>query len=271
MEKIFELKSWNEFPDKIAEINEKYGQYKDGDFTLKNKILYRGQADSKWELKTTLERYSSEPWTIRDYARLAMRCSPEIESITNHDFSLPTFENMEVILQKDFDQNLGNIPCYSYWVYLRHHGFPSPLLDWTASPYIAAFFAFADQEIDENAAIYIYIETPEGNKTGWVGEQYITVKDPYVKTHKRHFLQQAFYSLCTQADGEEHYFCSHEKVFEWNDPDQDVLFKIIIPGSERRKVLSWLDSVNINYFSLFQTEDALMKTLAFKEIENFDN
>ena len=49
--------------------------------------------------------------------------------------------------------------------------------------------------------------------------------------------------------------------------EQDVLVKYLIPVSERDKVLEKLDLMNVNAYSLFGSEEALMDTLAYREIE----
>jgi hypothetical protein len=62
-------------------------------------------------------------------------------------------------------------------------------------------------------------------------------------------------------------YAPHEGVFSRNDPNQDVLLKFTIPATERIKVLTALDSYNLNAFSLFDSEEALMETMALRHID----
>jgi len=49
--------------------------------------------------------------------------------------------------------------------------------------------------------------------------------------------------------------------------DQNDLRKLIIPGSLRLEILDRLDHMNINGYTLFNSEDGLMEALSFREIE----
>ncbi len=63
-------------------------------------------------------------------------------------------------------------------------------------------------------------------------------------------------------------FANHEDVFNSRQPtEQDLLWKIVIPADERAKVLAHLDEFNLNAYSLFGSEESLMETLAYREID----
>ena len=59
----------------------------------------------------------------------------------------------------------------------------------------------------------------------------------------------------------------HQDVFDRANPNQDLIWKIIVPAKERLKALSFLSSVNINAFSLFDSDESLMEILAVEHID----
>jgi hypothetical protein len=186
-------------------------------------------------------------------------------------WEMPDFDTIKN-WTKDYDAHRNpneKVLSYSYMAHLRHNGFPSPLLDWTRSPYVAAFFAFAKPHSDE-VAIYAFAVSPNNSKFGASTEPQIQLLGPYVKTHRRHFRQQSRYTISAKFDMATGWqFVPHEHVFNLGrtDPDQDVGWKIIVPASAQGKVMRILDRVNINAFSLFESEEALMEMLAVPEID----
>lgn len=274
---IHDLNRWEEFEPKINEIISQYGSHGDDQLRLSNRILYRGQSNGCWELTTTLERYTNHQYTIESYIIDTLNCVSEIESHTANNFNLPELEFIIKEINNKSSEFFLHLPVYEYWAYLRHHGFPSPLLDWTYSPYIAAFFAFSEKIDSEGCSIYVFIEWPEGNKSSFGSNPRINVLGPDIKTHKRHFLQQSWYSIALQKERDlpdlKEYACqniiSHEEIFKSSQDDQDLIIKITLPTSERIKVLNYLNKYNINQFSLFQSEESLVKALAYKNLRQW--
>jgi hypothetical protein len=232
-------------------------------------VWFRGQSDASWGLKTTLERYTNHVFSIDEYRDLTLRIKPILEATTGgswetSDWSDPSWP-IDIFFRK--------VMNYDYLVYLRHHGFPSPLLDWSLSPYVAAHFAFAHAKPDRDVAIYTYSEMPHNIKSSnSKGPKIVTHGGYNLKTHKRHYQQQSAYTVCLEEDQstQRWQFVSHERIFDLakaGPAEQDTLYETIIPGNERVKVLKHLDRFNLNAYSLFGSDESLLDTLAFREID----
>jgi len=257
--------SWKKFKEKIDDLRKEYGNA-EGKSNKVSRLLYRGQASAEWPLRTTLERATHQVFNLYGYFLYANRGAKEIESYTGKNWGIKSHPEVKEEIRISQHPLHPYIPNYDYHVYLRHYRFPSPLLDWTESPYIAAFFACVESHNNDDSAVYCFVEMPEGMKSGSTSQATISVYGPNVRTHKRHFAQKSWYTVATKWDAAKdgHVFCSHEEVFQRDDPKQDLLFKLILPAADRITALRELNDFNINYFTLFQDEESLIRAIATK-------
>jgi len=228
--------------------------------------LYRGHADARWKLETTLERQYPTCTGVVDYYSRAIRAKDQIEAYSGRSWTPMAIPDYE----KFVDASRMHVPPDSatleYLAYLRHHAFPSPLLDWSQSPYVAAYFAMGSAASQtERVAIYAFVEHAGYGKGTSSASPAIHSIGSTIPAHKRHFLQQSEYTYCVFRQGDERHYASHETAMElgYSEP-QDLLWRFTLPTKERSVVLRHLDKYNLNAFSLLGSDESLMETVAFR-------
>ena len=229
--------------------------------------LFRGQSDSEWRLETTLERALNdrEPNDgklihVAEYFKIMQETMPEFGPIGGRSWDLPESTSITEI-SGIFAPNEQEL---AFMTYVRHVGFPSPLLDWTRALNVAAFFAFEKEpELNEKAAIWVYVaDTGNGQHSG---SPVVKCIGPKITTHPRHVAQRGQYSvgLNKEAGGALCYASMHKFFFDRRRPVEfgHLILKLTLPVSERAKVLEYLDERGINEESLMRPEDVLARAL----------
>ncbi len=218
------------------------------------RLLFRGQR-RQWRLRTPFHRSgraNMHLFALKDIPALRRHLSAR----TSHVFRLENQDEYGAFL------NL-----------IQHHGYPTPILDWTYSPYVAAFFAY--RGITNGVAA----SAPPGAKVrilvfdseAWTRslqavsllihpQLHVTVREFIAIDNERMVPQQAV-STVTSVDDMETYIRSRET------DEKKYLTAIDLPVRERKRVIRELSYMGITAGSLFPGLDGACEEL--KE-RNFD-
>lgn len=227
--------SWGEFKDYVAELI-RNGKH----------LLFRGQADRAWKLRTTLHRHGRYDLLRYDQEDIRL-LAPRVDSVCAQRYNL------------DDPADYGALLSLA-----QHHGFPTPLLDWTRSPYVAAFFAL--ESVIKNATSSGYSRIFAFDGDAWMHDtpQVVSLADPHpaitlrefaAHNNPRHFPQQSV-----------HVFSNVQDVESWvnlveEGKERRYLTLIDIPWSERRFAIRELDYMGVSAATLFPGLEGICRAL----------
>jgi len=254
---------WPEFKAQIEKHIPKERRFSAKAKTGFSRSLFRGHASDKWTLATTLERRIKDEISLHEYMRL---CSSARRYMGNYSPSAITFDEN---IAFTYDDLRVQFPNFEYLAFLRHHGFPSPFLDWTESPYVAAFFALRDAPPSDASAarVYVYISDTGSGRGYCTSSPHILIQGPFASIHERHAMQQCWYTMAVRQEGDDCIISSHHEALNISvgaGQIQDLVTSFDISLKDREEALADLYSMNISAYTLFRSVDTLIETTSHR-------
>jgi FRG domain len=235
------FETWNDFKNGVRDVLP--GSH---DYDVYKRFLFRGQGNADWPLRSTFDRSYSK-------AQAASR------------------DTLAKDLIREFYDECERFSAWRYPIddprvlaMAQHHGLPTRLLDWSFSPYVAAYFAFSwfmfekEGEQTGNVAIWI-LNRDEVQKKAPEGQlQIISVQDYENSRLGSQF--GLFTYLKTNESSLEDYLTSPAVELG------SALTKLEIPRSEARQALQDLILMGIHHGTIFPGREGIANTIKLRNL-----
>ncbi len=251
------LLSWRYFFDFVHQTMLDYHTY-----------IWRGHRNDNWLLEPTLDRLVKKA---------------KVPKTKRHKFRNDHLEQFKYATR---GRRGANPPLLKdendWWALGQHYGLATPLLDWTASPFVAAYFAFIGNESPQTRYRAVYalhkpsIEKYVEDKARDIERNNKKEKKLLDESKKQvNVLRKAFLDLPVKREvkfirpfsDENQRLVNQGGLFTRSPDDIDLtawvqesfqdeksgyyLMKILIPNNDRESCLKGLNRMNINHLTLF--------------------
>ena len=220
--------TWRAFGDYIqTELNQEPG------------FVWRGQSDASWKLESSLDRRLRES-RLPNQAEIRQRHLERFKlAVRGRRGQHPP----ELVHEND------------WWALGQHHGLSTPLLDWTYSPFVSAYFAMLPEGAGAERAVWGARPAAIEAKSREIAERHpdperapvVRFFQPMVDDNARLVNQGAVLSRGPDGVALEDWVRKHFS----EDHGEIVLLRLLLPASQRDDSLRGLNRMNISHGSLF--------------------
>jgi len=235
------FKSWDEFKGIFGTK-----LFPGGEPFSRGRYLFRGHRDAGWTLRTTFDRmFSTQSKSTR--LKIADALLEEFKRhLEGEDIPAETRASDSLLL------SLG-----------QHYGLPTRLLDWTESPYIAAFFAYNSRALWGQTDQHVVIWVLDTTHAIWSTHYGVEIIDVPTFGNKRLRNQSGKFTLSrTPFHDLEAYVAAH-------GDEGNPLLKFFLPASDYPKALADLDSMGIHHGTVYPEIEGAAQMSLYRTVSRF--
>lgn len=212
-------------------------------------FIFRGQQNYRWFLESTLDRLT--------------------EGAIKEDVAEKQLRNFKLSIRgRVKDGSVVHENAEELWAIGQHHGLATPLMDWTAAPYVALFFAFMHEDpplwkdekgnpTNHSRSLFVVNKTFLDDLSDAELNGYPRIIEPAKDDHGRLVNQAGLFTISPYGETLESSLIKalDASGIDTNDPTAlaKYMCKIHIPNSAQARIdcLRQLRKMNIHYGSIF--------------------